>query len=696
MKFIKVFSLLTIAGSLFLFTSCGVKKMIKKQDKITYQINNTTPESRKGATNIQIKTTFPEKYFNKKASLTSIPALKNQEGQKDTLKPIYFQGEKANTQGSIVEYRPETNFSSTQDITYKANFKNNVVSISSTITDKKGNKYPLKEREIGTVNIDTKREDIKPAFTYKTDNKNEKPTYYFSNHNYVPSKPVEKSATIYFDFNCDNLNWQHPLNKKEENIQMLKELFPFIYQYDSIKSVEVDGWASPEGELKRNEELSSNRAKRGKEWFESELNKYIKEKAKTDSVDINSLIKKDIRYKLKDNGEDWDGFLTALSNSNIKEKNQIINVIQSQSDMDKKEQQIRNMIAIYDEVDAELLPALRRAKIKVTCIHNLKSDELIAKYAVVSPDSLTNDELLYAASFTDDIKTKKQIFEKAMELYPEDYRAYNDLACIKIAEGNIDEAETLLKKANSLNPNSDIVYNNLGLQAYQTKDYDNAEKHFIASQNLGINQENNLFLVKDTIFVLSVDSYEVSQTVETETGAEKVAEEKDVTMAIKLNALLAVGVLNPAFEVKLSKHFSLQFDLNGTYWNKGFLWTNKPIKLFTAFLEARYYPKEVFKGFFVGLNTGFGLYDMSRAIISNFWNESHNGIMHKGWNYMAGATIGWAFPLKNNWGIEPFIGAGYTYAKYDNFVNNQLVSSEKAKHLFAFTYKGGLFIYYKF
>jgi opacity protein-like surface antigen len=98
----------------------------------------------------------------------------------------------------------------------------------------------------------------------------------------------------------------------------------------------------------------------------------------------------------------------------------------------------------------------------------------------------------------------------------------------------------------------------------------------------------------------------------------------------------------------------------------------------------------------MGINTGFGLYDMSRAIIPNFWNESHNGIMHKGWNYMAGATIGWAFPLKNNWGIEPFIGAGYTYAKYDNFVNNQLVSSEKAKHLFAFTYKGGLFIYYKF
>ncbi len=689
MKTTKIFFLSTIISSVFIFTNCGVKKMIKKQNNITYQIYNENPESRKGQTNIKIKTIFPEKYFNKKALLTSVPTLKNYEGQIDTLTPIYFQGEKANGQGSIVEYKPENNFLSNQNITYKADFKNNILTVNATITDKKGKIYPLQEREISTINIDTKREEINPKLSYKSDNKNSNPTYYFSSHNYVPKEPIEKTALIYFDFNSDALNWQHPLNKKEENIQLLKELFPFIYQYDSLKEIEIDGWASPEGELKRNEELSSNRSKRGKEWFENEFNKYIRIKAKTDSVDLN-VLKKNINYKLKDNGEDWEGFITALNNSNIKEKNQIINVIQSQSDIDKKEQQIRNMIAIYDEVDAEILPALRRAKIKVICIDNLKPYELIAKYAIIAPDSLTNNELLYAAAMTEDIKTKKQLFENTIELYPENYRAYNDLACIKAAEGNIGEAESLLEKAKSLNPNNDIIFNNLGILAYQKKDYENAEKHFIASQDLGMEQENNLFLVKDTLFVISAESYESSDT------STAISKEKDINMAVKLNALLAVGVINPAFEVKLSKHFSAQIELIGTYWSKGYLGTGKPIKLFITFLEARYYPKEVFKGFFVGLNTGFGIYDMSKAIIPNYWQEPHNNIMHKGWNYMLGGSVGWAFPIKKHWGIEPFVGAGYTYAKYDNFKNDVLTIPNKAQSLFAFVYKGGVYFYYKF
>lgn len=691
MKTSKIISFFIICSLIVFLTNCGVKKMVKKQNDITYQVVPTTPESRGGKTTIQIQSTFPEKYFNKKASLSTIPALKNIAGDTLPLTPMDFQGEKADSKGQIVNYKTGGTYSSIQSIPYDPAFGKSVLVLNSTAKKNK-KEAAFNERELGELTIDTKREDIDPKTIYKTSSTTEnEPNYYFANHNYIPNKPIEKSAFIYFELNRDNLNWQVPLNKIDENKQNLSALFPFIFEYDSIQSVVIDGWASPEGELKRNEQLSSNRSQTGKKWFENEYNKYIREKSKKEKTDINTL-KRNISYSLKDNGEDWDGFIEAVKNSSIKEKSQIVNVIQSQSNIGQREQQIRNMIAIYDEIDNNILPSLRRARIKVICLENLKTDEQIAKLAITAPDSLTNDELLYAASLTEDIQTKNEIFDNAIKLYPEDFRAYNDLACIKVSKGKKEEAKTLLEKSNALNPNSDVVLNNLGILSYQNKDYEAAEKYFNASQDAGLDQKKNLFLVKDTILVTSMKTYPTDET--TKKPGKK--DDGEITMAVKLNALIVTGVLNPAFEYKLSKHFSLQFAPVGTYWPNGFLGTKKPISLLMGFLEAKYYPKEVFKGFFVGVHAGFGMYYMARAIIPNHWAEPYNNIMHKGWNFMTGLTLGWTFPIKEHWAIEPFINPGFTYAKYTNFVNDLAVSGERSQNGFMFANTGGVYIIYKF
>ncbi len=115
--------------------------------------------------------------------------------------------------------------------------------------------------------------------------------------------------------------------------------------------------------------------------------------------------------------------------------------------------------------------------------------------AAKSPDSLNNDELLYAASLTNDNKTKAAIYTKATEIYPNNYRGYNDLACITAAEGKFDEAKKLLDKANSLNPNNGEVLNNLGVIALIKGDFDAAKNYFEASQNAGFNQDYNLGIV---------------------------------------------------------------------------------------------------------------------------------------------------------------------------------------------------------
>jgi tetratricopeptide (TPR) repeat protein len=267
--------------------------------------------------------------------------------------------------------------------------------------------------------------------------------------------------------------------------------------YDSIQSIDIEGWASPEGELRRNQQLSNNRSLVGKKWFEKELESYLKKQSK----ETKSFMKR-LTYKLYDKGEDWDGFINALKNANIEDKDKIINVIQSQATKIQKEQQIQNMIAIYDEIDQKILPCLRRCYFKISCVENLRTDEEIMILVNISPDSLTKNELLYAASLTNDMEMKKKIFSKAIELHPEDYRGYNDLACIKVAEGKTDEAKKLFENANVLKANNDVVLINLGVMSYQNKEYDKAEKYFNESQNAGMDQSKNLTLVKDTIYTI--------------------------------------------------------------------------------------------------------------------------------------------------------------------------------------------------
>ncbi len=203
MKDFKIIIIFIIGTLLLFFTECGVKKMVKKQNDISYQIISATPDSKGGKTDIQIKGTFPEKYFNKKVTLTSIPVLKNPEGNKDTLSAINFQGEKADGSGQIINYKKGSGFSSVQTIHFKPEFQESSLYIQ-TIVNKKGKDYLFQEREIGTINIKTKREDIQPKVIYKSGTTNEKPNYYYSDHNYIPNKPIEKTAAIYFDFNCDN------------------------------------------------------------------------------------------------------------------------------------------------------------------------------------------------------------------------------------------------------------------------------------------------------------------------------------------------------------------------------------------------------------------------------------------------------------------------------------------------------------
>ena len=493
MKTFKVISVLVLSCFMLVFTNCGLKKMVKKQATVTYSATPNPLETHGGKMTMEIQGDFPQKYFNKKATLTLIPMIKTSEGETVKLPAINLEGEKVGGGTQVIGYKSGGKFTYNQTIDYKPAYQNcELVLVPEAKLSKKTTPFNVVKVADGTINT-SERVTYEPKLSYKEQALNGA-YFILSNHNYTGPKTIIQTGIIYFEVNKDVLNWNLPFNKKEENKKALQDLISFISTSPNILSVEILGWASPEGELKRNQDLSSNRSATGKKWFESEYDKYIKAKAKKDKVKPADL-KKEIKYELKDNGEDWDGFVEALNNSQIKDKSQIINVIKSQSDMDQREQQIRNMIAIYNEIDADILPSLRRAIIKVNTLENKKTDEQIAQLAANKPDSLSNDELLYAATLTNDLKTKSDIFLKATQIYPNNYRGYNDLACIKASQGNYPEALTLLDKANSLNPNNSEVLNNIGIIAMLKGEVSKAKESFENSQKAGYDQNYNLGIV---------------------------------------------------------------------------------------------------------------------------------------------------------------------------------------------------------
>ena len=84
---------------------------------------------------------------------------------------------------------------------------------------------------------------------------------------------------------------------------------------------------------------------------------------------------------------------------------------------------------------------------------------------------------MYAATLTNDNGKKEVIYTKATELFPNDYRAFNNLGKLAYQAGNIDKAESYLKKAASVNAAPEVNMN-LGLISLIKGDKAAAEAYF--------------------------------------------------------------------------------------------------------------------------------------------------------------------------------------------------------------------------
>lgn len=251
---------------------------------------------------------------------------------------------------------------------------------------------------------------------------------------------------------------------RADDVKALKEYIKAAQANDrkEFTGIEVSSYASPDGAEDLNTKVSDSRGKRSDSFIEREL-----KRAKVEGVEVVS----------ETTPEDWEGFQKAVAASSIQDKELILRVLSMYNDPAKREEEIKNIAATYKELSDEVLPQLRRSQIAVN-VNNIgrSDDEINAQYAD-DASQLSANEMLYAATLTQDLAKKVEIYKKAVALYPEDWRAYNNLAYAYFAQAKYADAADAVKKA-AAKGKSPEVCNNMGAVALNGDDVAKAKEAF--------------------------------------------------------------------------------------------------------------------------------------------------------------------------------------------------------------------------
>ena len=441
----KLYLPLLMAMVVALFSSCS-----KKMGPLSADYFTVTPqvlEAVGGKVPATINGKFPEKYFNKKVVVEVTPVLKWNGGEAKG-QPATFQGEKVEGNNQSISYKMggsytmKTSFDYVPEMAkselyleFKATIGKKEVTIPAVkIADGVISTSELVNNTLGNANP-ALGED---AFQRIIKEKHDANIMFLIQQANIRSSELKTAK----EFNKEVANVNEAANKK-------------------ISNIEVSAYASPDGGVSLNTTLAENRENNTTKM----LNKDLK-KAK-----IEAPI--DAKYT----AQDWEGFQELVSKSNIQDKELILRVLSMYQDPAQREQEIKNISSVYKTLADEILPQLRRSRLTLNYEIIGKSDEEIAKLASSNPSELNIEELLYAATLTNDPAKQEAIYTQAIKQFPNDYRAYNNLGKLAYQAGNYDKAESYFKKAASVNATPEVNMN-LGLIALMKGDKATAEASF--------------------------------------------------------------------------------------------------------------------------------------------------------------------------------------------------------------------------
>jgi Flp pilus assembly protein TadD len=417
-----------------------------------FKVNPNPLEAEAGQVEATINGLFPEQYMQKKAVVKVTPELRYvKDGQQLIAKgqSATFQGEKVMGNDQTVNYKLGGQYTMKTRFAYEQAMENSELWLTFDAM--------LGSKPVNVPAVKVADGVIATSELYHQTLASAQPA--------MATDAFRRVIALKQEANIKFLIQQAELRKAELKNNSVQEFVSLLQRISNdrdrlnLKNVEVSAYASPDGGFALNEKLANER--------QDNTEEYVREQLATAGIDGS--------VETSFTAQDWEGFQRLVAASDIPDKDVIIRVLSMYKDPQEREQQIRNLSHGFQELADGILPELLRARLTINYETVGRSDQQIAEQLKSDPSQLSVEELLYAATIAKTDAEKESIYRTTTQVYPNDSRAWNNLAAMVYAKGDYDESQRLLEKARSLNANSAEVNANLGLLALQRGDTKAAE-----------------------------------------------------------------------------------------------------------------------------------------------------------------------------------------------------------------------------
>lgn len=436
-------TLLMLVSLALLGTSCSSK--LKPLSQNNFNVTPSPMETVGNTIPVTINGTFPEKWFNKNATLSITPVIKYG-GREIAVSPYSYQGEKVSGNRIQIPYDRGGNFTMNFSFPYDPEMLTSELFLRFDGKVKK-KQSPLPDLKVADGVIATSALASVATTTPSV-----------APDGFQRIIKETQDANILFVIQRAELR-QSELNKQDMSAWKQRVQQAFNDPKQNV-NVEVSAYASPDGGLSLNEKLAAQREKNTSEYLTRELKK------QNVNTDINA------HYT----AQDWEGFRQLVKASNLQDKELILRVLEMYPDTETREREIKNISFIYDDLAQTILPQLRRSRITANIEIIGKSDEEIMDFWRKEPNKLSTEELLYASSLTDSDTEKERIYQYVTVHKPQDYRGWNNMGTLFFKRGEMEKAAQSFERAAQVSPSAAEVNVNKALLALAKNDINTAKE----------------------------------------------------------------------------------------------------------------------------------------------------------------------------------------------------------------------------